>query len=301
MQNASATITALNDPAANDQSLASVLLESAAKILKPLVRLWITHGVTYQMASELLKRVYVDAAREHFVDKDTSDTRLSLLTGINRKEIRRLSQKDEPQVNPDGITTLAGAIHTMWRTSQNYLDSKGSPKRLPRRAIGDDVSFDALVRSITTDYRPSALVHELTRLGMIEIVPATDNLCEQVCLKPESFLPRRNVIDSLMPLTKSLYDHTAAATANVIADDPIYLERYLFADELSPESVEILHQRSRLLWKLVNDDLIALATKCEVDDSKFSKNKDSFVSTNNSRIGVGMYFYSEVAEVRGAI
>ncbi len=289
MQNASAKITALNDPAANDQSLASVLLESAAKILKPLVRLWITHGVTYQMASELLKRVYVDTAREHFVENDTSDTRLSLLTGINRKEIRRLCRDDEQRQSPDSITSFASAIHTMWRNNPAYLDSDGKPRLLPRRASGHHVSFDTLVRATTTDYRPSSMLHELSRLGVIEIIPAQDETGEHVRLTPDAFLSRNLIVDRLLPLTEALQDHSTAAVANILADSPLFLERYIAADELSADAAKILHERTHQLWQGVYEDLFACALKYDSVGTTASEPK----TVATTRVRVGMYFFSE--------
>ena len=75
-------------PAANTSER---VLETAARILAPLVRLLIAKGVTFQMASEVLKQVYVRVAQKQFADDDeATGTKLSLLTGLNRKEIRRL-------------------------------------------------------------------------------------------------------------------------------------------------------------------------------------------------------------------
>lgn len=286
MQNASPIFNALNDPAANDQSLAQVLLESAAKILKPLVRLWITHGVTYQMASELLKRVYVDTAREHFVDEDASGTRLSLLTGINRKEIKRLSQDDEVQISADGITSFASAVHDLWATSRRYRDRDGEPRALVRRSTGRELSFDNLVKSVTTDHRPSALLSELTRLGMVEIIPANDALGERIRLTPSTFLPRRTVIDRILQVTGTMQDQNAAAVANALSDEPIFLERYVAADALSEESAQILHKHAKTMWKKVHEDMVTQAIDCETLDAKNS-------AQLNTRIRVGMYFYSE--------
>jgi hypothetical protein len=289
MQNASPIFSALNDPAANDQSLAEVLLESAAKILKPLVRLWITHGVTYQMASELLKRVYVDTAREHFVDEDASGTRLSLLTGINRKEIKRLCSADEASVRADGITSFASAIHAMWRNNPAYLDVLGNPRLLPRRALGQQVSFDALIRATTTDYRPSSVLHELLRLGAIAVVPAHDETGEHIRLISDAFVPRNSIADRLLPVTESLQDHTAAAVANILSDKPLFLERYIAADELTAEAAKILHDRTRQLWQGVYEDLFACALKYDAVETDPPETK----KTATNRIRVGMYFFSE--------
>jgi len=298
MQNASATINALNDPAANDQSLAAVLLESAAKILQPLVRLLITHGVTYQMASELLKRVYVETARKHFVDKDTSDTRLSLLTGINRKEIRRLCRDNEAETRVDGITSFASAVHTMWRNNPAYLDPSGSPLVLPRRAVGQQVSFDSLIRTTTTDYRPSSMLHELLRLGAIEVIPAVDETGEHVRLMADAFVPRNLIVDRLLPMTESLQDHSAAAVANILSEKPIFLERYIAADELSAEAATILHDRTRQLWQGVYEELFACALKYDAAEVNTAEPMITPIKVATTRVRVGMYFFSE--DVAGA-
>ena len=80
-----------------ENSRSNKLLDTLVRILAPVARLMIAKGVTFQMASEVLKRAYVRAANEHFVEEDgASGTKLSLLTGLNRKEIRRLTS-DEPE------------------------------------------------------------------------------------------------------------------------------------------------------------------------------------------------------------
>ena len=143
---------------------ASALLEAAARVLAPLVRLLIARGVTYQVASELLKRVYVRAGLDHYASQGGSSptgTQLSLLTGLNRKEIRRLTDEDSQAVAPQGVTSFAAAVHATWLSSARFRNKTGEPLPLPRHARGNDLSFDELVRSVTTDHRPSAVLEEL--------------------------------------------------------------------------------------------------------------------------------------------
>jgi Family of unknown function (DUF6502) len=292
MNNAHATANTTQQDAANDSSLAGVLLASAAKILQPLVRLLITHGVTYQMASELLKRVYVDAARTHFVEKDASDTRLSLLTGINRKEIRRLCRDDEAYATPDSLTSFASAIYAKWRTTKRYLDEEGKPLKLSRRSINGEVSFDELVRSVTTDYRPSAVLFELQRLGTVEVVAANNIAGEQIYLKPAEFLPQSTLVDRIQPVTESLQDHSAAAISNLLTEKPLFLDRYVAADELSVSSANILRDETQVLWQQVQRQLLSSAIECEAADAA-TPGTESI----NTRVRVGMYFYAETKPV----
>ena len=64
-----------------------LLLGTLRKVLKPCVRLLLTHGITYTQMLEELKRVFVQVADEEFVinGKRQTDSRITLLTGVHRK------------------------------------------------------------------------------------------------------------------------------------------------------------------------------------------------------------------------
>ena len=153
-------------PPSSTDKQTRALLDALARVLAPLVRLLIARGVTFQMASELLKRVYVQAAQRHFsADDAATGTRLSLLPGLNRKEIRRLTSDAADDKRPEDMTSFASAAHDLWCSGRRWRDRDGNPKPLPRHTSGRQASFDDLVRAITLDHRPSAVLAELLRLG----------------------------------------------------------------------------------------------------------------------------------------
>ncbi len=259
------------------------LLETAARVLSPLVRLLIARGVTFQMASELLKRVYVKAAQKHFVgDVEATGTQLSLLTGLNRKEIRRLTSDDTAkEVEP--IASFASAVHTVWRTQRRWRDKNGKPKMLPRRSASHLLSFDSLVRTVTTDHRPSAIFEELMRLKYIEVDDS-----ENVLLKADSFLATPEADDKLSRMSETLEDHMSASIANVLDTAPKFLDRFIFGDEMSHASAEALQNLARREWDKTQDKLIEQAIASEEFDAASGEK-------NSTRIRVGMYFYSEAS------
>ena len=62
-------------------------------LLRPLVRYLIGQGWTYPALCELLKAVFVAEAQGHHSEgthRPTTDSRISLLTGIHRKDVKRL-------------------------------------------------------------------------------------------------------------------------------------------------------------------------------------------------------------------
>ena len=262
------------------------LLEAVARVLVPLARLLIARGVTFQATEEVLKRVYVLAARKHLKPgEEPTGTRLSLLTGLNRKEIRRLTEGETRAVELGGITSHAAAVHAVWRSQRRFRERDGSPRVLSRHSRDGRPSFDELVRNITTDHRPAALLEELVRLELVD-VDAEGN----VALRAQPFLSAKGGFgDRLRPLAANLGDHAAAAVSNVLGRDPPFLERSVFSDELSEESAAKLHDLVQARWREIHDELIAQAIAHERRDKEGGK-------ATHSRIRMGMYFYSQTKD-----
>ena len=125
----------------------------------PLVRLLMRAGVTFPVLAELVRGLYVEVAiRDLLLDrKARTDSRVSLLTGVHRKEIRRLRllPRDADPIPP--AVTVASQIIARWVGSPAYTDGSGRPRPLPRAAAAPGgPSFDALVESVTTDVRPQS-------------------------------------------------------------------------------------------------------------------------------------------------
>ena len=259
-------------------------LDAVARALQPLVRLLIARGVTFQATAEMLKRVYVQAAQRHLKPgEEVTGSRLSLLTGLNRKEIKRLTEETGP-VELDGIASHAAAVHAVWTTQRRFRDRKGAPRVLSRHSRDDKPSFDELVRHITTDHRPAALLEELARLELVDV-----DADGTVALRQQPFLSRASFSDRLVPLAENLEDHAEAAVSNVLGQQPPFLERSGFSDELSEESAAKLHELARARWKQVHDELIEQAIALEKQDKEAGK-------ATASRIRMGMYFYSQTKD-----
>ncbi len=263
-----------------EKSQSNKLLDTLVRVLVPLVRLMIAKGVTFQMASEVLKRAYVRSANEHFVEGDeASGTKLSLLTGLNRKEIRRLTS-DEPDRERPPMASYATAVVAMWRTNRRWRDREGHPKVLPRRTTNNTLSFDDLVRSVTTDHRPAAVFDELSRLGFVQSDADNVRLVVSDSLVPTDFG------DKLTRLSENIEDHMAAAVANIVEPSPKFLEQSVFSDELSESSAATLQKLMREEWQRSFNTVLKKAIALETEDAKQSR-------VRNTRMRVGMYFYSE--------
>src|ERR1700712_521092 len=70
----------------------AALLEALQRLTQPLAALSVAHGLTYATVEEIVKRSFVEAARA--AQPETAGQRLvsriSTVTGLNRREVTRL-------------------------------------------------------------------------------------------------------------------------------------------------------------------------------------------------------------------
>jgi len=146
------------------------LLNAARRILYPLVRILLRNGIPSDALTELVRQTYVDVADAEFgIDGRRQTTaRISVITGLNRKEVARLRGKDP--LSPEGAIqwNRAATVLGGWLRDEAFLDRKGDPLDLP--FDGDGPTFQALVKRYSGDMQPRAIVDELLRVGAVEFV-----------------------------------------------------------------------------------------------------------------------------------
>lgn len=230
-------------------------LNAVAHVLRPLVRLLLSKQVTYTALLPLLKQLYVEIADKELIleGKHQTESRLSLLTGIHRKEIKRLRENRIPgQVAPANLS-LGGQMIATWLSRPGYHNN-GNPLPLPRQSREpDDISFETLVETVShRDIRPRAVLDEWLRQGIASI---TDQ--DQVILKTEAYVPAGNEDEKLYYWQRNLADHIQTASLNLDDHNPPLLERSVYYSQLSAEAVEELHvfyrEKSMELLKQVNN------------------------------------------------
>jgi len=146
------------------------LLAAAGRILRPLVRILIRNGVPSDALTELVRKVFVDVADEDFrlSGKRQTVSRISVITGLHRKEVTRLRTLDLADVSQDvARRNRAATVLSAWLRDGEFLDRKGDPLDLPFAGTG---SFSELVRRYSGDMKPRAMADELVRSGAIEVV-----------------------------------------------------------------------------------------------------------------------------------
>jgi len=263
------------------------LLAAARRLMRPLVRLMMQSGLTFPILADALRRLYVEiAVNDVLTDPKTrTDSRISLLTGVHRKEIRNLRLLPADPADAPAIVTLASQIVARWVGTAAFIDAAGRPLPLPRNndaAAAPGPSFDQLVESVTTDIRPRAVLDNLLGHGVV-FMDADD--C--VKLNTDAFIPRPGREEQLFYFARNLHDHVAAAVANISAAEvPPFLDRSVHYDRLTPAQVETLRGYARAAAMRVLLDVNRLAQELTEADSDAEPSQPR-------RINFGIYLFDD--------
>ena len=86
---------------------AAAVQQALTRVLRPLVKLMLAQGITYPAVSEVLKELFVEVADRDFriAGKAQTDSRVSLLSGVHRKDVKRL-RENPPATGRDAPSAL---------------------------------------------------------------------------------------------------------------------------------------------------------------------------------------------------
>jgi hypothetical protein len=267
-----------------------ILIAMLRRMLRPLVRLLVARQVQYPLLARVLKSLYVEVAAEDFPieGKRLTVSRLSLLTGIHRREVKRLQDAPSQALVATASTlTLGAQIVRRWTSEAPWIDEDGRSRRLPRTSDGaGSPSFAQLVNSVSVDIHPRSVLDEWIRIGVASIDPGG-----AVVLDAHAFVPVRNFEEKADFVARNLRDHLASACSNLVEDESPFLERSVYYRSLPPDAVHELSALARdegqRVLDLVNDR--ARELKRLADDA------GEAIAPGNRRITFGVYSFDAPA------
>ncbi|MEN8917143.1 MAG: DUF6502 family protein [Octadecabacter sp.] len=172
-------------------------------ILHPLAVLAIRKGWLFPALADRLRHAYLAAAQSE-AGPDATDSRLSVMSGLQRRDIARL--RDNPDAVPKPQRQPLTEIIARW-----WEDPAYDPMRLPVQdtGVGTDASFARLAKSVRKD------VHPRTFLDMLIAAQAVQEADGYLCLLTKSYVPQAGSDDALAYLGDGVGDHLATAVDNV--------------------------------------------------------------------------------------
>lgn len=273
-----------------DAPRSSALIAALRRLLRPLARIMLAQGITYTFISDLLKGVFVEVADKEFQlgARQQTDSRISLLTGVHRKDVKRLRNSTYDDESAPSAISLGAALVARWVATPEYLDKRGKPLPLARLASeGGAQSFESLIASVSKDIRSRVVLDEWLRLGVVYMDEQ-----DRVCLNTDAFIPEKGYDEKVYYFGTNIHDHLAACAHNLMGSKPPFLERCVYYDQLSAESVQELAELSRELGNQALQKINSRAMELQKHDKK---NADA-----NQRMNFGVYFYNASTEAETA-
>ena len=272
---------------AMEKAISSAIL----KLMRPLVRVLLRNGIPFRTFADLAKRVYVSVASEEFAieGRIASVSRVSVITGLSRKEISRVKGNREAENNISVQKyNRAARVISGWVTDPRFTDKDGEPMDLA--VENDNTSFAELVRIHSGDVPARAVLDELVR---VDNVALTED--GRVRLLGRAYVPRTGEIDKIGILGTDASDLMETINYNMSNQEKgARFQRKVSYDNLPVEAMDELRKISashaQKFLELLNRHIAEYDRDINPEAG----------GTGRLRAGVGVYYFEEnVGEVRG--
>lgn len=263
-----------------ERSISSAVL----KILRPLVRILLRNGLPYGAFADLAKKVYVSVAFEEsgLEGKKPSISRVSIITGLSRKEVNRVKNlPDEDDPGASERYNRAARVLSGWTRDIAYTDREGNPMDLPIE--GTVSTFSQLVRQYSGDVPPRAILDELVRVGAVQ--RTSDN---RVRLLTRGYVPRTGDVEKIEILGTDAADLISTIDHNLQngSISPLF-QRKVSYDNLPTEVLADIRMLAREHGQKILEILDGRISQVDRDINP------EVQGTGRTRAGVGVYYFEE--------
>ena len=260
------------------------VLDAFQLVLRPIVKILLRYGIGYNQFAETVKTAFVDVGSTDFGirGRPTNISRVAVMTGITRKEVRRLRTKIEGGGDSVSVksTPITEILHR-WHSEDEFLDSQGRPAVLP--FAGPVGSFSSLVKRFGGDVPAGAMRTELRRIGTI-----TENENGEMTLKRRSFWPS----DQTERLESALVHHAYPLLSTVAHNIETKNESYI-DPQFATYSVNLLEVDKPRVKRMCVDRLSDIAESFDDLFIAYESRGSEEQSQSTKPIMVGLYYFEE--------
>jgi len=252
------------------------------RLLRPLVRILLKSGVSYRTFADLIKWVYVDVARKEFgiQGRKQSISRISVLTGLSRKEVTRIRQLTRPDDrNSIEMYNRAARVIAAWRRESKFLDARGNPA--PLTMVGRGVTFSELVKRFSGDVPVRATLDELIRVGAVKQMEDG-----KIYLLTRAYIPESSDVAKLHILGADVA-HLISTIDHNLKPDPTgpRLQRKVSYDNLPDEVLPEFRKLSAKKAQSLLENLDRWLAQRDRDITPSVK------GTGRNQAGLGVYYF----------
>jgi hypothetical protein len=262
----------------------NILAAAVLRLLRPLIRILLRNGITYGAFADLAKRVYVDVADKEFglPGRKQTVSRISVITGLSRKEVGRVQQSEAPDDSAVAHQyNRAARVISGWIHDAGFSDGNGMPRVLA--FDGDAPSFATLVKQYSGDMPPRAVLDELLRIGAVE-----QNHDGELRLLARAYLPLGDEQGKLNILGMDVYHLINTIDHNLQdAGNDARFQRKVAYDNLPVEVLPQLRELSAEKSQALLEELNRWLRQHDRDINPES------AGTGCKRAGLGIYYFEE--------
>ena len=264
------------------QKVTKALSSAILRMLRPLVRLLLRHGISYGTFADLAKWVYVDVADKEFgVDgRKQTVSRVSIITGLSRKEVSRIERIEAP--NDEAVVqqyNRAARVISGWLRDKQFTLTDGSPASLPLEGTN---SFAELVKIYSGDMPARAILDELVRVKTVEVVNNEVKLLTHGYIPADGEEEKLHILGTDVALLISTIDYNLE-----VKDNEPHYQRKVAYDNLPEEALPFLRELSRKKSQELLEELDRHLVKYDRDSNP------DVTGSGKVRAGLGIYYFEE--------
>lgn len=263
-------------------------------MMKPLVKLLISQGVSHSDFADAAKDVYVEIAIRHFSENDRiNQSRIAVITGLTRKEVKRVLVRAQTSEQFDRSFSRPSRLLTGWHSDPRFIGPYGVPLDLPYDSGSEDApSIKELVKIYGADMSPKAMLDIV--IGSGAVVEIEKGVYKAV---RRGFTPTALSPELLERFGYVAHDFFSTAARNIEkkSSADALLERVVRSGRPLPPAVIdqltiFLKENGQLFLEKIDNWLVAHEDSDEAEKG-----------SENAITGLGMYHYIESAKDKSSL
>ena len=175
-------------------------------LLIPVIRFCLRHSLKLQDLIEIAKQCFIELAKEDLCrdGRKVSSSRLSIMTGVHRRDVTRLKRDlPPPKRGPDLITRIIG----QWQNDRRFCSRRKGPKYLSFESTESE--FAQLVGAVSREVNPYTVLFELERTGAVRRTRNGLKLCTSL------YMPSSKAKEGFRLLGSDIHDLITSVEENV--------------------------------------------------------------------------------------
>ena len=271
------------------EKLKQQVLDAFLLVMRPIVRILLRYGIGYREFVEVTKTAFVDVASSDFGlrGRPTNISRVAVMTGLTRKEVKRLRDKISSGDSKISVKTtpLADVLH-YWHAEPQFTDASGNPLKLA--FSGNERSFSELVKRFGGDIPAGAMRTEMKRVGAV-----VEDEIGNLTVTSRAFEPATTHQKLQTLLAHGAYPmlcNIEYNTRELEGEDGTWANRIAFTQSVPRENAGQLRRitRDRIVEFAESVDDLFMAYESLHDNHSTKENRDP--------VAVGVFYFEETDE-----